>query len=216
MYWKDIRQEARTRTWNEFQSRLRTSLTLSALALFVACAALLLMNVTIPITLVVGFGAAVIANLMYLGGRWCNQLVKIPVERHERQKEIIEEKDQKIAELSPTVRPYSELQLTKLARLKQEGHSLLEHHITPNQSDALQQVETCINKHRRWRGEILEILKEQDAIVFVALIPFSNTNFQIPGLTAPYNLDHARLRIELFSEIGRLEEILIRAHRSGA
>ncbi len=112
------------------------------------------------------------------------------------------------AALAPDSRPYSELQLTKLSRLKQEGRSLLEHHISPNQSGARQELETWIKNHREWRREILEILNEKDATVFEAPVTFTNTNFQIPGLPAAFNLDHARLRNQLLGEISRLEEIL--------
>ncbi len=210
MYWKEIRQEAVTRTWNEFHSRLRVSITISALAFLLACAALLLMHTNIPITLIVGFGAALSANLIYLGWQWCNQFVKIPVEKHEAQEKVIQEKDKKIAELTPTDRPYSELQLTKLLRLQQEGRPLLERHISPNQSRAYQEVETWIQKHREWRKEILEILNEKDAIVFEAPIHFADNNFHIPGIPAPYNLDHARERNQLLGELNRLDEIVKR------
>lgn len=128
-----------------------------------------------------------------------------------RQELGIREKDKTIVELTkPIDCPYSELQLTKLARLKQEGQSWLHHNISPNQNQSVarHELETWIKDHRGWRKEIVEILNEKDATIFEAPIAFTNTNVQIPGLPAPYNLDHARSRNQLLGEIRRLEEIL--------
>jgi len=213
VYWKEIRSDAWARTKLKMFSRERRlfSLRVPLISAGIAVVILSILHQPIPlsigITLISAFGGLAIAAMW----EWLHEVLAIPVEKHDAQERIIREKDEKFAELTnPTDRLYSELQLTKLSRLKQDGRSLLEHHIAPNQNQSVarQELETWIKDYRDWRKEILEILNEKDATVFEAPVSFNNTNFQIPGLSGPYNLDHARLRNQLLAEISRLEGVL--------
>jgi hypothetical protein len=218
VYWKEVRAEAYTKTRAEFLSSTGRTIIIAIIGFVLVSATLSIMHLTIPITVIVGVGAAIGANLVYLFGQWCSQLVAIPALKHKAQEQIIREKDKKIAELSPAVRPYSELQLTKLARLKQEGGVLLEQHVVPTLSQpalARQELQTLLENHRKWRKEISEILNEEDATIFEAPT-VAKINFHMPGLPAPYSAEHSRMRHQLFNELARLEEILVRAHRSVA
>jgi hypothetical protein len=183
----------------------------SALAFVLAFTALLLMQITIPITLIVGFGAALSANLMYLAGQWCNQLIKIPAEKHKAQDRSIRERDEKIAELTkpPTDVSYSQLQRATLLRLEQDGLPLLEQQISPNEPSPDRHLDRWLKQYQDWRKEILGILNETDATTFE--MPASHTNNQILGISStPVNPDHARARWQLLSAIGRLRAILER------
>jgi hypothetical protein len=115
VYWKEVRKEAWTRTRNEFHSRVRTSIVLSALGFLVACITLHLMGITIPITLIVGFGAALSANLIYLAAKWCAHTIQIPAQQHQAQLSAISERDRQIAELTRGPRSPFRAQILELS-----------------------------------------------------------------------------------------------------
>jgi len=134
--------------------------------------------------------------------------VKFIEERDGMQQRLISEKDEHIAELTkPAAKPpYSELALAKLSRLKEQGRRLLEHHISPNQSNPEGRLDVWLQKHRDWRKEALGILNDEDATTFEQ--PVTVVNNQISGLTAPLNPDHAHARCQLLDETDRIEQIL--------
>lgn len=114
VYWKEVRAEATRQIRADFHSRLRVSLTIATLAFLIACAVLHLVHVTIPITVIVGFGAAISANLIYLAWQWCSHLITIPVERDASQLSTIAEKDQQIARSEAPISPIFRGQLREL------------------------------------------------------------------------------------------------------
>jgi multidrug transporter EmrE-like cation transporter len=212
MYWKDIRSEAWARTKLKMLSRERRLLSLAGplISAGIAVGLLSVFHQPIPLSIAITVVSAFGGFAVVVAWEWLVESFAIPAERHESQERIIQEKDKKIAELSPTDRRYTELQLTKLARLKQEGGPLFEHHIIPNQNQssvARQELQTLLENHREWRKEISGILNERDATVFEAPT-IHKINFHAPGLPAPYNAEHSRMRHQLFNELSRLEEIL--------
>lgn len=97
VYWKEVRTEAWTKTRAEFWARTRITILLSILGFALSCIALAIMGVPIPITVFVGFAAAVGANVIYLLGQWCTHLVAIPPEKDAARLKTIEERDATIA-----------------------------------------------------------------------------------------------------------------------
>ncbi len=85
MYWKEVRSESWTRTRNGLGSGYRrlTSIALPIAAFILSCGVLHAMNITVPVTLVVGVGSALTVYLLFVFGEWCYHLVKIPPEREQ-------------------------------------------------------------------------------------------------------------------------------------